>query len=73
VVKEIRRVTRKQHSAVEKIPIVLAGLPGADSIAEHCRRERIAQSLYYSWSKEFLEAGKRHLAGDTARQGPAPR
>ena len=68
VVKEIRRATRKQHSAEEKIRIVLAGLRGEDSIAEHCRREGIAQSLYYSWSKEFLEAGKR-LAGDTARGG----
>ena len=67
VVKEIRRATRKQHSAEEKIRIVLAGLRGEDSIAEHCRREGIAQSLYYSWSKEFLEAGKRRLAGDTAR------
>ena len=68
VVKDIRRATRKQHSAEEKIRIVLAGLRGEDSIAEHCRREGIAQSLYYSWSKEFLEAGKRRLAGDTARQ-----
>ena len=67
VVKEIRRATRKQHSAEEKIRIVLAGLRGEDSIAEHCRREGIAQSLYYSWSKEFLEAGKKRLAGDTAR------
>ena len=67
VVKEIRRATRKQHSAEEKIRIVLAGLRGEDSIAEHCRREGIAQSLYYSWSKEFLEAGKRRLAGDTSR------
>src|SRR6476659_8417279 len=69
VVKETRRATRKQHSAEEKIRIVLAGLRGADSIAEHCRRAGTAQSLYYSWSKEFLEAGKWRLAGDTARQG----
>jgi putative transposase len=67
-VKDIRRVTRKVHSAEEKIRIVLAGLRGEDSIAELCRREGIAQSLYYSWSKEFLEAGKKRLAGDTARQ-----
>ena len=67
VVKDIRRATRKQHSAEEKIRIVLAGLRGEDSIAELCRREAIAQSLYYSWSKEFLEAGKKRLAGDTAR------
>ena len=72
VVKEIRRATRKQHSAEEKIRIVFAGLRGEDSIAEHCRREGIAQSLYYSWSKEFLEAGKRRLAGDTARQATSP-
>jgi transposase len=67
-VKGMRRATRKVHSAEEKIRIVLAGLRGEDSIAELCRREGIAQSLYYSWSKEFLEAGKKRLAGDTARQ-----
>ncbi|RCW79671.1 transposase [Paracoccus lutimaris] len=68
VVRDIRRATRKVHSAEEKIRIVLAGLRGEDSIAELCRREGIAQSVYFSWSKEFLEAGKRRLAGDTARQ-----
>ena len=68
VVKDIRRASRKQYSAEEKIRIVLDGLKGEDSIAELCRREGIAQSLYYSWSKEFLEAGKRRLAGDTARE-----
>ena len=67
VVKDIRRATRKQYSAEEKIRIVLDGLKGEDSIAELWRREGIAQSLYYSWSKEFLEAGKKRLAGDTAR------
>jgi len=67
VVKDIRRATRRQFSAEEKIRIVLDGLRGEDSIAELCRREGIAQSLYYVWSKEFLEAGKRRLAGDTAR------
>jgi len=67
VVKDIHRATRKQYSAEEKIRIVLDGLKGEDSIAELCRREGIAQSLYYSWSKEFLEAGKKRLAGDTAR------
>ena len=67
VVEDIRRATRKQYSAEEKIRIVLDGLKGEDSIAELCRREGIAQSLYYSWSKEFLEAGKKRLAGDTAR------
>jgi transposase len=72
VVKNIRRRTRKHHSAEEKIRIVLEGLRGEASIAELCRREGIAQSLYYSWSKEFLEAGKRRLAGDTARQATSP-
>jgi transposase len=72
VVKDIRRRTRKRHSAEEKIRIVLEGLRGEESIAELCRREGIATSLYYSWSKEFLEAGKRRLAGDTARQATSP-
>ena len=67
LVKNIRRVTRKQYSSEEKIRIVLDGLRGEFSIAELCRREGIAESLYYSWSKEFLEAGKHRLAGDTAR------
>ncbi len=68
VVREIRRVTRRRFSAEERIRIVLAGLRGEDSIAELCRREGIAQSLYYSCSKEFLEAGKKRLAGDTVRE-----
>jgi transposase len=72
VVKDIRRRTRKLHSAEEKIRIVLEGLRGEASITELCRREGIATSLYYSWSKEFLEAGKRRLAGDTARQATSP-
>ena len=72
IVKDIRRKTRKRHSAEEKIRIVLDGLRGEETIAELCRREGIAQSLYYSWSKEFLEAGKRRLAGDTARQATSP-
>ena len=67
VLKDIRRATRRHFSAEDKIRIVLDGLRGEDSIAELCRREGIAQSLYYTWSKEFLEAGKRRLAGDTAR------
>ena len=66
--KDIRRKTRKRYSSEEKIRIVLAGLRGEDSIAELCRQEGIAQGLYYSWSKEFLEAGKKRLAGDTARE-----
>jgi transposase-like protein len=64
----IRRKTQRKHSAEEKIRIVLEGLRGEDSIAELCRREGIAQSLYYKWSKEFLEAGKSRLAGDTKRE-----
>lgn len=67
LVKDIRRATRKHYSAEDKIRIVLDGLRGDASIAELCRREGIAESMYYSWSKEFLEAGKRRLAGDTAR------
>ncbi len=67
VVKDIRRATRRHFSAEDKIRIVLEGLRGEDSIAELCRKEGIAQSLYYTWSKEFMEAGKRRLAGDTAR------
>lgn len=67
-VKEIRRATRRQHNAEEKIRIVLEGLRGEYSIAELCRKEGIAQSLYYKWSKEFLESGKKRLSGDTERQ-----
>jgi len=67
VMKDIRRATRRQFSAEEKIRIVLEGLRGEESIAELCRREGIATSMYYGWSKEFLEAGKRRLAGDTVR------
>jgi transposase len=68
VVKEIRRATRKHYSAEEKIRIVLEGLRGEDSIAELCRREGIPPNVYYRWSKEFLEAGKKRLAGDVARE-----
>lgn len=67
-VRDIRRKTRRKHSPEEKIRVVLDGLRGEDSIAALCRREGIAESLYYSWSKEFLEAGKKRLAGDTSRQ-----
>ena len=72
LVKNIRRKTARRYSAEEKIRIVLAGLRGEESIAALCRREGIAESLYYKWSKEFLEAGKRQLYGDTARQETAP-
>ena len=67
-VRDIRRATRRQFSAEEKIRIVLEGLRGEESIAELCRKEGSAQILYYRWSKEFLEAGKKRLAGDTARE-----
>ena len=67
VVKDIRRAMRRHFTAEDKIRIVLEGLRGEDSIAELCRREGIVQNLYYRWSKEFLEAGKKRLAGDTAR------
>ena len=67
VINDIRRATRRHFSAEDKIRVVLDGLRGEDSIAELCRKEGIAQSLYYTWSKEFMEAGKRRLAGDTAR------
>src|SRR6478609_7801581 len=66
-IRDIRRVTRLHFSAEEKIRVVLEGLRGEESMAELCRREGIASSMYYGWSKEFLEAGKRRLAGDTAR------
>ena len=67
IIKEIRRATRRQFSAEEEIGIALSGLRGEDSIAALCRREGIVQNLYWRWSKEFLEAGKRRLSGDTAR------
>ena len=67
-IKTIRRKTQRKHAAEEKIRIVLEGLRGDDTVAELCRREGIVQSLYYKWSKEFLEAGKSRLAGDTKRQ-----
>jgi transposase len=67
-IKTIRRKTRRTHSAEEKIRIVMEGLRGEETVAELCRREGISQSLYYKWSKEFLEAGKARLAGDSKRQ-----
>ena len=67
-VKEIRRHTRKKYSAEEKIRIVIEGLRGETSIAELCRKEGINANLYYNWSKDFLEAGKRRLAGDIKRE-----
>ena len=67
-VREIRRKTRKKYSSEEKVRIVLEGLRGEESIAELCRREGIPSNLYYRWSKDFLEAGKKRLAGDTKRE-----
>ena len=66
-VREIRRKTRKKYSAEDKVRIVLEGLRGEEKIAELCRREGIHQNMYYRWSKEFLEAGKQRLVGDTKR------
>jgi len=68
VVREIRRKTRRKFDSEEKIRIVLEGLRGEESIAELCRREGISPNLYYNWSKEFLEAGKARLAGNTKRE-----
>jgi transposase len=72
VVREIHRRTRRRFSAEEKIRIILEGLRGEESIAELCRREGLAPNLYYRWSKEFLEAGKKRLLGDTVRAATAP-
>ena len=68
IVKDIKRKTRKRYSAEEKIRIVLDGLRGEESVAELCRQEGISQGLYYKWLKDFLEAGKKRLAGDITRQ-----
>ena len=68
VVRDIRRKTRRKFSVEEKIRIVLEGLKGEVGISELCRREGIVSNLYYRWSKDFLEAGKKRLAGDTARE-----
>ena len=68
MVLDIRRATLRRFSAEDKVRIVIAGLRGEDSVAELCRKEGINQNLYYRWSKEFLEAGKKRLAGDTARE-----
>jgi len=68
VVRDIKRKTMRKFSSEEKIRIILDGLRGEDSIAELCRREGINANLYYRWSKDFLEAGKKRLQGDTARE-----
>ena len=68
IIKEIKRHTRKKYSSEEKIRIVLEGLRGEISIAELCRKEGINPNVYYKWSKDFLEAGKKRLEGDTLRE-----
>jgi transposase len=68
VVREIKRRTRKKYSSEEKIRIVLEGLRGEATIADLCRKEGIIPNVYYKWSKEFLEAGKKRLQGDTVRE-----
>jgi len=68
IIRTIKRKTRRQYSAEKKIRIVLDGLRGEDSIAELCRREGLSESMYYKWSKEFMEAGKKRLAGDIVRE-----
>ena len=67
-VRDIRRRTRKKYSAEEKIRIILEGLRGEESIAELCRKEGLNPNVYYRWSKEFMEAGKKRLSGDTVRE-----
>jgi transposase len=66
-IRQVRRATRRKFSAEEKIRIILEGLQGEETISELCRREGIAPSIYYKWSKDFLEAGKKRLMGDTKR------
>ena len=68
LVRDIKRNTRRKYSAEEKIRIVIEGMRGETSIAELCRREGIAQNLYYRWSKDFMESGKKRLDGDTMRE-----
>ena len=72
IIKDIQRQTRRQYSVEEKIRIVLEGLQGEQSVAEICRREGLNTNIYYRWSKEFLEAGKKRLAGDTTQEATAP-
>lgn len=72
IIKDIQRQTRRQYTAEEKIRIVLEGLQGEQPVAEICRREGLNTNIYYRWSKEFLEAGKKRLAGDTTREATAP-
>jgi transposase len=68
LISELKRKTRKLYSSEEKIRIVIEGIRGEVSIAELCRKEGINQANYYKWSKDFLEAGKKRLNGDTMRE-----
>jgi len=68
IVKEIKRRTRRTFTSEEKIKIVLEGLRGEDTIAAICRKHGIHTNNYFKWSKEFIEAGKRRLSGDTLRE-----
>ena len=68
LISELKRKTRRTYSSEEKIRIIIDGIRGETSVAELCRREGIAQTLYYKWSKDFMEAGKRRLNGDTMRE-----
>jgi transposase len=68
LISELKRKTRKRYSSEEKIRIVIEGMRGEMSVAELCRRENISQPIYYKWSKDFMEAGKRRLSGDTLRE-----
>ena len=67
IIRDIKRQTRRKFSSEEKISIVIEGLRGEDSIASICRREGVAPSVYYRWSKDFMEAGKKRLNGDTVK------
>lgn len=68
LISDLKRKTRKKYSSEEKIRIIIEGIRGEDSIAELCRKEGISQANYYKWSKDFMEAGKRRLTGDTMRE-----
>jgi transposase len=68
LISELKRKTRRNYSSEEKIRIIIEGMRGEMTIAELCRKEGISQGLYYKWSKDFMEAGKRRLSGDTLRE-----
>lgn len=68
LISELKRKTRKTYSSEEKIRIIIEGMRGETTIAELCRREGISQANYYKWSKDFMEAGKKRLQGDTLRE-----